>query len=100
MIRYFTDRTPVRFQAYTGFPDYQPYAPGAKPDGGRSLDNEAFSFEQLGSLGTRVNPTKMEYQVRGSLIESVNGILDAETLAYREKHDYRGLGQALIGALY
>ena len=100
MIRYFADKTPVRFRAYTGFPDYQPYAPGAKADGGRSLDNEAFSFEQLGSLATRVNPTKMEYQVRGSLIESVNGTLDADTLAYREKHDYRGLGQALIGALY
>ena len=100
MIRYFADKTPVRFHAYTGFPDYQPYAPGAKADGGRSLDNDAFSFEQLGSLATRVNPTKMEYSVRGSLMEAVNGTLDAETLAYREKHDYRGLGLALVGALY
>ena len=100
MIRHFADRTPVRLFTYTGFPDYQPYAPGAKTEGGRSLDNEAFSFEQLGSLATRVNPTKMAYQVRSSLMESVNGTLDAESLAYREKHDYRGLGQALIGALY
>ena len=100
MIRYFADKTPVRLFAYTGFPDYQPYAPGARADGGRSLDNEAFSFEQLGSLATRVNPSKMEYEVRGSLMEAVNRALDAETLAHRRKHDYRGLGQALIGALY
>jgi 3-oxosteroid 1-dehydrogenase len=100
MVRYFADRTPVRLKTYVGFPDYQPYAPGAKVHGGRSLDNEAFCFEQLGSLATRVNPTKMEYPVRGSLIEAVSGALDAETLAYREKHDYRGLGQALVGALY
>jgi succinate dehydrogenase/fumarate reductase flavoprotein subunit len=100
MVRHFADRTPVRLFAYTGFPDYQPYAPGAKTEGGRSLDNEAFSFEQLGSLAARVNPTKMAYQVRGSLMEAVNRTLDAETLAYREQHDYRGLGQALIGALY
>lgn len=100
MLRYFAEKTPVRLKAFPGFPDYQPYMPGAKPDGGRSLDNEAFSFEQLGSWATRINPSKMEYSVRGSLIEAVSGTLDAETLAYREKHDYRGLGQALVGSLF
>jgi len=99
MIRYFADKTPVRFHAYPGFPDYQPYMPGAKVHGGRCLDNDAFSFEKLGIWATRVNPTKMRYPVRGSLLEAATGALDAETLAYREKHDYRGLGQALIGAL-
>ena len=100
MIRYLREKTPVRFHVYTGFPDYQPYAPGAKPDGGRALDNEAFSFEQLGKWASRVNPTKMAYPVRGSLMEAVNGTLDEATLAHREAHDYRGLGQALVGALF
>lgn len=99
MIRYFMDKTPVRFHAYADFPDYQPYMPGAKADGGRSLDNEAFSFERLGKWATRVNPTKMAYPVRGSLMEAINGTLDEATLAEREKQDYRGLGQALVGAL-
>jgi len=99
MVRYLEDKTPVRLHTFPGFPDYQPYMPGAKPDGGRSLDNDAFSFKQLGSWATRVNPTKMEYSVRGSLLEAIDGSLDAEKLAYREKHDYRGLGEALIGAL-
>ena len=100
MIRYFMDKTPVRFHVYTDFPDYQPYIPGAKPDGGRSLDNEAFSFESLGKWAARVNPTKMAYPVRGSLMEAINGTLDEATLAEREARDYRGLGQALAGSLF
>lgn len=100
MIRYLADKTPVRFHAYADFPDYQPYMPGAKPDGGRSLDNDAFSFERLGKWATRVNPTKMAYPVRGSLMEAINGTLDEATLAEREAGDYRGLGQALAGSLF
>lgn len=100
MVRYLEDKTPVRFHAYDDFPDYQPYMPGAKPDGGRSLDNDAFSFERLGKWASRVNPTKMAYPVRGSLKEAVDGTLTNEILAEREAGDYRGLGQALVGALY
>ncbi len=99
MLRHMADKTPVRLRAFPGFPDYQPYIPGGKPDGGRSLDNDAFSFERLGKWATRVNPSKMEYSLRGSLIEAASGGLDEETLAYREKHDYRGLGEALVGSL-
>jgi 3-oxosteroid 1-dehydrogenase len=100
MLRHLAEKTPVRLFAFTDFPDYQPYAPGAKPDGGRSLDNEAFSFERLGKWATRVNPSKMAYPVRGSLMEAVTGALDEATLAEREEGDYRGLGQALAGSLF
>ena len=77
LIRYLADKTPVRFHAYADFPDYQPYMPGAKPDGGRSLDNDAFSFERLGKWASRVNPTKMAYPMRGSLMEAVAWNFDA-----------------------
>ncbi|WP_225205553.1 FAD-dependent oxidoreductase [Novosphingobium huizhouense] len=100
MLRYFADKTPVRLVSFTDFPDYQPYAPGAKPDGGRSLDNEAFSFERLGKWAARVNPSKMAYPLRGSLMEATRGTLDEATLAERERGDYRGLGQALAGSLF
>lgn len=100
MLRYLADKTPVRLRAFTDFPDYQPYAPGAKPDGGRSLDNEAFSFERLGKWAARVNPSKMAYPLRGSLMEAIGGTLDEATLATREAGDYRGLGQALAGSLF
>jgi len=100
MLRYFAEKTPVRLRAFADFPDYQPYAPGAKPDGGRSLDNEAFCFEELGKWASRVNPSKMAYPLRGSLIEAVHGTLDEATLAEREARDFRGLGQALAGSLF
>lgn len=100
MLRYLADKTPVRLVAFSDFPDYQSYAPGAKPDGGRSLDNEAFAFERLGKWATRVNPSKMAYPLRGSLMEATRGLLDEETLAERERGDYRGLGQALAGSLF
>jgi len=100
MLRYLADKTPVRLHVFTDFPDYQPYMPGAKPDGGRSLDNAAFPFETLGKWSARVNPSKMAYPLRGSLIEAVQGTLDEEALAERERGDYRGLGQALAGALF
>ena len=100
LIEYLEDKTPVRFVAFADFPDYQPYMPGAKPDGGRSLDNEAFSFERLGKWATRVNPSKMAYPLRGSLMEILRGELDGEKLAEREAGDYRGLGQALAGSLF
>lgn len=100
MLRYLADKTPVRLCAFADFPDYQPYSPGAKPDGGRSLDNEAFPFDTLGKWAGRVNPSKMAYPLRGSLMEAIRGTLDEATLAEREAHDYRGLGQALAGSLF
>lgn len=100
MLRYLADETPVRFRTFRDFPDYQPYVPGGKPEGGRSLDNEAFSFERLGKWATRVNPSKMAYPLRGSLMEAVSGALDETTLKEREAGDYRGLGQALAGSLF
>jgi len=100
MLRYLADKTPVRLHVFKDFPDYQPYMPGAKPDGGRSLDNAAFSFDRLGKWAGRVNPSKMAYPLRGSLMEAVQGTLDEATLAEREAKDYRGLGQALAGSLF
>lgn len=100
MVKFLEENTPVRFISFSDFPDYQPYLPGAKPDGGRSLDNLAFCFQDLGKWAARVNPSKMAYPVRGSLVEAIRGTLSEEELAEREAKDYRGLGQALAGALF
>ena len=101
LIRYLADKTPVRFHAYADFPDYQPYMPGAKPDGGRSRwTTTRFRYERLGKWAARVNPSKMAYPMRGSLMEAVAARLTEEMLAEREAGDYRGLGQALVGALF
>lgn len=99
MVEFLEDKTPVRLHTYPRFPDYQSYAPGAKPHGSRSLDNDVFPFATLGSWATRVNPTKMGLPPRMSMVESMyGGDLDPSP-EEREKSDCRGMGQALIGAL-
>lgn len=99
MIRFLDDKTPVQLRSFTDFPDYQPDAIGAKRNGGRSLDNVVFPFEDLGTWATRVNPPKTGIPKLLSRIEDRHGgVTDAE-LADRKRRDCRGQGQALIGSL-
>lgn len=100
MIRFLVDKTPVRLRPFLDFPDYQSEAPGAMKHGGRSLDNDVFSFETLGSHATRVNPPKTGIPKRTSRIEDRHGGVTPEMLEDRVRRDCRGQGQALIGALY
>lgn len=100
MIRYLADRTPVRLKLFWDFPDYQPNAIGAAKHGGRSLDNEVYPFEELGSAATRVNPPKTGVPKLLSRIEDRHGGVTAEMLEDRKRRDCRGQGQALIGSLY
>lgn len=98
-IRYLADRTPVRLRPFLDFPDYQSEAIGARSEGGCSLDNDVFPFEDLGSWATRVNPPKTGIPKLLSRIEDRHGGLTDEQLADRAKRDGRGQGQALIGSL-
>jgi 3-oxosteroid 1-dehydrogenase len=100
MIRFLDEHTPVRLRHFAGFPDYQPNHPGAKPLGGRSLDNDVFAFDQLGSAATRVNPPKTGVPKLTSRFEDKYGGVTDDDLAERRRRDCRGQGQALIGALY
>ncbi len=100
MLRWFAAKTPVRLRVFPGFPDYQSYATGAKDHGGRSLDNDAFPFSELGSWAKWVNPPKTGWPRRTSMIEDYySPVLDPEVAAEREARDFRGHGQALIGSL-
>jgi 3-oxosteroid 1-dehydrogenase len=100
MIRFLADHTPVRLRLFTGFPDYQPNLVGAKPEGGRSLDPEAFSFDELGNAAARVNPPKSGPPKLTSRMEDYYNEVRPEQLDERRRRDYRGQGQALIGSLY
>lgn len=100
MVRWFEEKTPVRLRTFEGFPDYQPWAEGAKEHGGRSLDNDVFPFVELGSWSKWVNPPKTGWPRRTSMIEDYYAPdLPEEELADREARDCRGHGQALIGSL-
>ena len=99
MIRFLADKTPVRFKPFLDFPDYQPDIIGAKANGGRSLDNEVFAFEELCSWATRVNPPKTGIPKLTSRIEDRHGGVTPEMLDERRRRDCRGQGQALVGSL-
>ena len=100
MVRYLADNTPVEMRSLTGFPDYQPDAPGGLINGGRSLDACVFPFVELGNWATRVVPPKLGAPRLTSYFEDMNmDPLDADTLDARRRTDSRGRGQALIGGL-
>jgi len=100
MLRWLEARTPVRLRLFEGFPDYQSWAPGAKEHGSRSLDNDVFPFEELGSWAKWVNPPKTGWPRRTSMIEDYYApVVDEQQLADRETRDCRGQGQALVGSL-
>ncbi|MCC6381056.1 MAG: FAD-dependent oxidoreductase [Dehalococcoidia bacterium] len=101
MVRYMEEHTPVRLHLFTGYPDYHPDRPGSKPTGGRSLDNDVFPFEELGTWATRVNQTGPS--IPASMVEAMSpgGLqtLGAGVLDDRRQRDCRGSGQALVGSL-
>lgn len=100
MLRWFEEKTPVRLRLFEGFPDYQSWAEGAKEHGSRSLDNDVFPFVELGSWAKWVNPPKVGWPRRTSMIEDYyTPNLPDDVMADREERDCRGQGQALIGSL-
>jgi succinate dehydrogenase/fumarate reductase flavoprotein subunit len=105
MIRYLESNTALGFHVAAGYPDYHPENPGGKPQGGRSLDPDLFSFKRLGPWAERVNRLVTDLHPQApvvpiTLVESMGkGLPDSETLAARIADDTRGMGQALIGAL-
>ena len=99
MVRFLAEHTPVRLRLFTGFPDYQPNMVGAKAGGGRSLDPEAYPFDELGAWASRVNPPKSGLPKLTSRMEDYYHEVDADQREQRRTRDFRGQGQALIGSL-
>jgi succinate dehydrogenase/fumarate reductase flavoprotein subunit len=99
MVRFMADHTPVRLRLFVKFPDYQPNVIGAKRHGGRSLDPEAYPFDELGSWASRVNPPKTGLPKLTSRMEDYYQEVGPEELEERRTRDFRGQGQALIGSL-
>ncbi|MEH6791085.1 FAD-dependent oxidoreductase [Parasphingorhabdus sp.] len=83
------------------YPDYYGERPGAKADGGRSLDNELFDFKTLGAWQDRVfqNGPAPRMMLRETPLGGSSGMVDPATLQQRAKQDLRGWGQALVGRL-
>ncbi len=83
------------------YPDYYGERPGAKADGGRSLDNELFDFTSLGEWKDRVfqNGPAPRMMLRETPLGGSSGMVDPAELQKRAEQDLRGWGQALVGRL-
>jgi succinate dehydrogenase/fumarate reductase flavoprotein subunit len=91
--------TPLQLRLVPGFPDYHPEHPGGKPQGGRSLEPELFSFEQIEGWGERMIGTTRPMRVTETPIGGGTGFIDADVEADRRAHRVEGLGRAMVGAL-
>jgi succinate dehydrogenase/fumarate reductase flavoprotein subunit len=84
-----------------GYPDYYLDRPGAKPDGGRALDNELFDYKTLGVWADKVFGDGVIHRMmlRETPLGGSSGFVDPAELQRRAAEDLRGFGQALIGRL-
>ncbi len=84
-----------------GYPDYYLDRPGAKPGGGRALDNELFDFNLLGDWAAKVynGGDVQRLMLRETPLGGGTGYTDPKVMQERVAADLRGWGQALIGRL-
>lgn len=100
LIEWLEARTPLQLRLVHGFPDYHPEHPGGKPKGGRSLEPELFSFQELGTWADHfVGQTRPMY-VAETPIGGGTGFLSEEVAKERKEAAVEGLGRALLGALF
>ena len=99
LIDWFESSTPLRLRLVAGFPDYHPEHPGGKPEGGRSLEPELFSFSALEGWGSRMVGVTRPMLVAETPTGGGTGVLDAEVESQRREQQVEGLGRALVGAL-
>lgn len=103
VVRWIEENSATRFGVIDGFPDYHSETPGARREGGRSLESLLFPFDDLGEWKERV--TRGD-QLSGNILMGETGlgkgvpagVPDAE-MARRRERDERGAGQGLVGGL-
>lgn len=91
----------LRLSILEGYPDYYLDRPGAKPGGGRALDNDLFGFKELGDWADKVFNDGMiqRMMLRETPLGGASGFIDPAEIQRRAAEDLRGFGQALIGRL-
>ncbi|ELT42849.1 FAD-dependent oxidoreductase [Arthrobacter nitrophenolicus] len=99
MIDWLEDRTPLRLKLVPGFPDYHPEHPGGKPEGGRSVEPELFSFGELGEWADRVVGHPRHMLITETAIGGGTGFLEDDVDQKRRTEKIEGLGRAMVGAL-
>ncbi len=101
MLVHLAENTPCSFHLLPTYPDYHPDHPGAKPLGGRSIDNGLFAFPQLGKWAPKIRNATGAKPVM--LIETPLGgateMPSMEVMGARMAAGENGMGLGLVGAL-
>jgi succinate dehydrogenase/fumarate reductase flavoprotein subunit len=102
MARYLEKRTPVQFVP-TSMPDYQPELPGARAQGGRTLDQEFYPRAELGEWASRLRPSPLMF-VPLRIEEGMQSMgnprgLKVQAIVERMQQGLMGSGNALVGRL-
>lgn len=84
-----------------GYPDYYLDRPGAKAKGGRALDHDLFSLDELGDWAGRITAIEeaKPMMLRETPLGGGTGVVPPEELARRMANNERGFGQAMVGRL-
>jgi 3-oxosteroid 1-dehydrogenase len=100
-LSFLEDKNALRLSILDGYPDYYLDRPGAKPGGGRALDNELFDFRELGDWAEKVysGGDIHRLMLRETPLGGGSGIIEPAEMQRRIDADLRGFGQALVGRL-
>ncbi len=91
----------IKLSCLAGYPDYYLDRPGARPDGGRALDHDLFSFHELGNWASRIyaGDELKPMMLRETPLGGGTGVVPPEEMQRRIANDERGFGQAMVGRL-
>jgi 3-oxosteroid 1-dehydrogenase len=100
-LSFLADAGALEMSILPGYPDYYLDRPGAKPEGGRALDNDLFDFKSLGAWADKVfhGGDIMRLMLRETPLGGAALMPDMAEIQRRIGEDLRGFGQALIGRL-
>lgn len=101
-LAFLEDQGALKVALLAGYPDYYLDRPGAKPEGGRALDHDLYSLDQLGEWATRI--FDIEYakpmMLRETPLGGGSGIVPPQELQRRMGANERGFGQAMVARLF
>ena len=102
MARYLEEKTPVQFMP-TSMPDYQSELPGARTQGGRTLDQEFYPRAELGEWASKLRPSPLMF-VPLRIEEGMQSMgnprgLNVQAIVERMQQGLMGSGNALVGRL-
>ncbi|QUL37413.1 FAD-dependent oxidoreductase [Erythrobacter sp. JK5] len=100
-LAFLEDAGALKVALLEGYPDYYLDRPGAKPEGGRALDHDLFSLDELGEWAGRITAIEepKPMMLRETPLGGGSGIVPPEELQRRIASNERGFGQAMVGRL-